>query len=413
MNINSRKRHLRPSVADLRGWAQLATQATRGVTAIVEGVHQSVWRTLGAPAGEHDGRTRGLTGSVYRGIDGITRKVGGGVDGFLARLQERFDSDDQDSPHGIAMRSIMNGVMGDHLVASANPLALPMSLRRAGIEVTAQRARTLHDPRRHIVLSIHGLCMNDLQWRGDHRGDEVDHAATVAAALGATALSLRYNTGLHVSENGRSLSELLAQLVAFWPVPIEQITFVTHSMGGLVARSACHHGEDTGQLWRTRLRHLVFLGTPHHGAPLERGGQWLDRLLGQSLFSAPFAALGQMRSAGITDLRHGNVRDADWQGRDRFTSAHDHREHLPLPDDVACFSVAATLAARRGPLAERLIGDGLVPLHSALGQHDVADRDLGLHRHAHWISHGTGHIELLYRPEVGTQIVNWCLKLRD
>ena len=65
------------------------------------------------------------------------------------------------------------------------------------------------------------------------------------------------------------------------------------------------------------------------------------------------------------------------------------------------------LAAKRGPLAERLIGDGLVPLRSALGQHDDPDRDLGLHRHAHWISHGTGHIELLHRPEVGARILEW------
>ncbi len=407
MNADVRKRRLRPAVSDVRGWAQLATQATRGITAIVEGVHQSVWRTLGAPEGEHVGRTRGLTGHVYRSIDGITRAVGGGVDGLLARLQERFDDEALDPPQRVAMRSILNGVMGDHLVASGNPLALPMSLRQLGREISAQTVHDLQDPRSHIVLSLHGLCMNDLQWQGGHRGEAVDHAAAMAAALGATALSLRYNSGLHVSQNGRSLSELLAQLQAFWPVPITDLSIVAHSMGGLVARSAAQHGADTEQPWRTRLRHLVFLGTPHHGAPLERGGQWIDRLLGQSLYRAPFAALGQMRSAGITDLRHGNVRDADWQGRDRFASGHDHREPLPLPDDVACFSVAATLAAKRGPLAERLIGDGLVPLRSALGQHDDPDRDLGLHRHAHWISHGTGHIELLHRPEVGARILEW------
>lgn len=116
-------------------------------------------------------------------------------------------------------------------------------------------------------------------------------------------------------------------------------------------------------------------------------------MLARTMYSAPFAKLGKMRSAGITDLRHGRVRDDG--------------EFLPLPADVACFSIAATLAASRGPIAERLIGDGLVPLRSALGQHDNPKRDLGLRELPHWISHDTGHIELLHHPEVGARILEW------
>ena len=49
--------HLRAS--DIRGIAQLATQATEAVTGIVEGVHQSVWSTLGVPGGAEPGRNAG------------------------------------------------------------------------------------------------------------------------------------------------------------------------------------------------------------------------------------------------------------------------------------------------------------------------------------------------------------------
>lgn len=400
----------RIAVSELRGALQLAAQATRGVAGIVEGVHQSVWRTLGAGRSDPTARTRGLTGLVYRGIHGVSQVVERGADRALLKLQSRLDHDHDahhPSPQRAALLSVLNGVLGDHLLDSDNPLAIPMSLRFRGNRIDANPALRIPAPRRHIVLLIHGLCMNDLQWRGERQGEVVDHGETLAAALDATPLHLRYNTGRHISQNGRELSAQLEQLIAHWPVPVERITIVAHSMGGLVARSACHYGEAASMRWRERVRHLVFLGVPHQGAPLERAGQWVDQVLGRSLYTAPFAKLGQMRSAGITDLRHGYVRDEDWQDADRFASANDPRPTLPLPADVACFSVAATLAKQRSRLAERLVGDGLVPLHSALGQHDDDTRDLGLHRHPHWISHGTGHIELLHQAAVGEQIVRW------
>ena len=113
--------------------------------------------------------------------------------------------------------------------------------------------------------------------------------------------------------------------------------------------------------WPTLMKNIVFLGTPHHGAPLERAGNWIDVILGSTPYSRPFAKLGQLRSAGITDLRYGHVLDADWQGHDRFRRKPDSRESVPLPEGVACYCVAATTASKRSLVADRLVGDGLVP----------------------------------------------------
>ena len=184
-----------------------------------------------------------------------------------------------------------------------------------------------------------------------------------------TPLYLHYNSGRHVSQNGRELAPLLQRLVAHWPVPVEELVIVGHSMGGLVARSACHHAATEGQAWLRRLTKLVFLGTPHHGAPLERGGRRIDLLLGLSPYVAPFARLGKARSAGITDLRFGNLQDADWVGRDRHAQHSDDRQPTPLPPDADTFVLAATLAERPGRVHSAVIGDGLVPLASALGEH--------------------------------------------
>ncbi|MEP6824884.1 MAG: alpha/beta hydrolase, partial [Ramlibacter sp.] len=159
--------------------------------------------------------------------------------------------------------------------------------------------------------------------------------------------------------------------------------------------------------WIGQLRHLVFLGTPHHGAPLERAGNWVDVLLGTTPYTRPFSRLVQLRSAGITDLRYGHVLQADWDGQDRFRRAPDRREILPLPAGVACYAVAATTAGKRSAVADRLLGDGLVPLRSALGQHDDPSRSLAFPKSAQWIGYRMNHMVLLHHPEVTQQLVRW------
>jgi hypothetical protein len=159
--------------------------------------------------------------------------------------------------------------------------------------------------------------------------------------------------------------------------------------------------------WPGLLKNIVFLGTPHHGAPLERAGNWIDVILGSTPYSRPFAKLGQLRSAGITDLRYGHALDVDWQGRDRFQRQPDKRQNLPLPEGVACYSVAATTAVKRSALVDRLLGDGLVPLHSALGQHNDPLRTLEFAKSSQLIVYRTNHMALLDSPAVTQQLLQW------
>jgi pimeloyl-ACP methyl ester carboxylesterase len=402
-------RHVRPT--DLRAAVQLATEATTGVIGIAEGVHQSVRRRIGLPAGTLPDRAGGLTGQVYRGIRGVTQLVGHGLDGALATLLPLVDEPGMHPAPSAGRESViaaLNGVLGDRLLASANPLAQTMELRYRGERLPLERAPLLHErlagATPHLLVLLHGLCMNDTQWlRGGH-----DHGAWLANALNCTPVYLRYNSGLHTSTNGLELARQLEALSAQWPVPLQTITLLGHSMGGLVARAACFEAQQAAsQRWPSLLRNLVFLGTPHHGAPLERAGHGIDALLAASPFTSPFSRLGKLRSAGITDLRHGHVREADWHGRDRFGAADDHREPLPLPEGVACFTAAGTLAPQRGLLSDRLNGDGLVPLRSALGQHDDPRRRLVFARDSQRTFYRTGHLELLSSAAVAEQLVQW------
>jgi hypothetical protein len=285
-----------------------------------------------------------------------------------------------------------------------------MRLRRDGklLELgSAALAEALPDATGKILVLVHGLCMSDLRWtRNAH-----DHGAALARDLGYTPVYLRYNSGLPVARNGREFSGLLEQLVGNWPVAVDELSIVAHSMGGLVARSAHHYGTLARLDWPQRLCKLVFLGTPHHGAPLERGGHWIDSLLEWSAFSAPFARLGRVRSAGITDLRHGNVL-AEGRGSGRRRTAGPRarvgaRIPLPLPSDVACYAVAASTGKRRGDLGDRLLGDGLVPVDSALGNHREPAFDLAIPLPRRWLALQTGHLDLLSSTEVYTRLRRW------
>jgi pimeloyl-ACP methyl ester carboxylesterase len=248
--------------------------------------------------------------------------------------------------------------------------------------------------------------MNDLQWRRQGH----DHGAALAKDLGFTSVYLHFNSGLHVSTNGRELAGLLERLVAEWPVPLDELVILAHSMGGLVARSACHYGEASAHAWRPALSKLVGTGCPHHGAPLERGGSWVDVLLGISRYSAPLARLGKIRSAGVTDLRFGCVLDEHWEGRDRFARAADPRRLLELPRGVECYAIAATLSAEKEgakPHSRQLRWDGLVPVDSALGRHERPELTLGFPEAHQWIAYGAGHLDLLSRADVYERIRSW------
>jgi pimeloyl-ACP methyl ester carboxylesterase len=417
-------RHLRST--DLRGLTKLATQATVGVTNIAEGVTQSVWRTMGAPNGKGEDKDndhsrseiRGITGLVYKSIRGVTQLLGKGAESLLTSLQpllDKIDHEPQESAPREAVLAALNGVMGDRLAESDNPLATPMTLRvhQRGISETlnweAMPDKALLTGK--ILIVIHGLCMNDLQWTVKNADGTVNHADTLADKLGYTPIYVRYNTGLHASQNGHELANQLELLSAVWPIPIEEISVLSHSMGGLVMRSAVQVALQSGRHWVKKLKNIVFLGTPHQGAPLEKAGNWIDTLLGATSYSAPFKKLAELRSSGITDLRFGYVLDSDWQGQDRFKSKtkqeQDRHEYLPLPEGIACFTVAATMAARRSLLADRLVGDGLVPLNSALGVHSDPKRSLAFAKSSQLIVYRTSHMALLGSTQVGEQLVAW------
>lgn len=380
----------------LQGTARLATDATTALADLVEAMHQRIsplerWSSAAA------GRTTGVTGWVYRSVRGTARIAGGTADALLGFLGAALSRSGTSAPLGggetrEAIIAVLNGIIGDHLAETANPLATRMCFRQGGRSLRLEpgsRLASLPGARREILVLMHGLCMNDMQWkRGGH-----DHGEALARESGMTPVYLRYNTGMRIASNGRLLAAGLQRLVEAWPRPVDRVVLLGHSMGGLVARSALHFAGDAGLGWTARVSHLVCLGTPHQGAPLERMGNLVEQVLGATPYTAPLARLARLRSAGVTDLRHGAIRE---DGR-----------HVPLPRGCRNFALAGSLGRKADDLGGRLLGDGLVPVRSALGKHPDAARTLrfpGRHQAVAW---KTGHLELLRSPAVFEVLEGW------
>lgn len=402
--VTTRKGSRRASsvrATDVRALGRLTIDGIVALTDLAESLHLNV-RSVSMPLGRSAvGRTKGITGLAYQSVRGITRVVGMGLDLALAPLVALSDAasqtNDVATPTRDAVIAALNGVLGDHLAATGNPLATTMQWRFRG---AALPTRFPPDVTGKVLVLVHGLCMNDVQWqRGGH-----DHGQALEHDLGFTSIYLRYNTGLPISQNGEELAHQMETLIEHWPVEVKEFVILTHSMGGMVARSALKHATAQSLSWVGQLNKLVFLGTPHLGAPLERGGHWIDQLLDVSPYSAPFVRLGKMRSAGITDLRTGDIDRRNTNTRKARLSAVDS---TAMPPTIRCFAIAGSTGKRAGDISDVVLGDGLVPVNSALGHHADPTRALRIAKSRQAIVFETNHMALLSSSRVYTLLKKW------
>lgn len=392
--------------SDLQGINYLVTDAIVNITKIVESLHHRINRVSGVfghPSQEH---TSGIPGKVYKGVRGLAKLFGSAIDTPLAAL-DKVIKNEPNGPSIRALRAALNGILGDYLESRQNPLATHMHfnfagqpLSEEGIKKTIDQAIRETDGK--VLLMVHGLCMNDLQWSRDGH----NHGEHLAEVLGTTPLYLTYNSGQHISQNGQQLSEALDLLVKHASSPLS-IHIVAHSMGGLVTRSAIHAAQKAEHNWTNNVKKIVFLGTPHHGAPLEKTGNWLNIVLGKHPYTAPFSRLIQLRSNGITDLRHGNITDKDEQPRNPFDFVRDNRQVIPLPKGPECYAIAGCAGTSPSLHNIELIGDGLVTVDSALGRHENREHTLRFDPQHQAVLKNINHMQLLSSKEVYRVIRDW------
>ncbi len=395
-------------LSNARGATRLTFDSVEGIVNIVEQMHETIARhpLPLARRPEVNSRAHGLlASSIYSVIRGVNATLREGVD-LTMKLWPDPQSARQPSPQEPAWVSAVNGVCGDHLEATRNTLAIDMHFstpeKRLDLDPGAI-ASVLPGASPHIVVLVHGLCLSPHAWR--RRGSQ-SVGDTLHAAHGMTPVYLGYNTGRHISTNGRELAEQLTRLCAAWPVPVESLSLVGHSMGGLIIRSACWYAEEAGAPWLASLRRIACLGTPHHGAALEKAGSLFDRSMQAIQYVDPLL-LGKHRSAGIKDLRHGNLLDEDWAQADDAAPLQDTRRPVPLLDGVDYYFIAASVGRDDRDLMGHLLGDFLVRLGSATGTHHDYERHLPVPADHCRIFPEMSHFALLSDPRVHEQVVAW------
>jgi pimeloyl-ACP methyl ester carboxylesterase len=399
-------------VDELRSLARLGFDELRRATGGIGEVHRAVAeRAFGASGrGGLPARTLhdAISNGVYAGLGGAARLAGVAAEAGLGRRVVRDGRRLSASPRGALLMGALNGLMGDSLEREGSDLHQPMSVRAGGRPVPLDPG-ALADAHPgaggRLVVFLHGLMETELSWRvGAGRGGET-YATRLRRDLGCTPVEVRYNSGRHISENGLSLADLLSELVARWPAEVESIALVGHSMGGLVARSACHQGAERGDDWAGLVRHVISLGTPHMGAPLAQGVHWMSAALWAVPETRPFARLLRRRSAGIRDLRQGSLVDADWRDCDPDALRAVACREVPLLEGAThCFVAATVTRSGRDPVG-RLLGDCLVLQTSASGRSRTRripfDEGYGAH------VGGTHHLALLNHPRVYERMLRW------
>lgn len=285
--------------------------------------------------------------------------------------------------------AILSGFIGDWLEARQNPLAINMGLHHAGRPLDLDMAAAIENPKRSLIVLIHGLTELETIW--DFPGQSGHNYATaLCERLGATPLTLRYNSGRAIYENGRELSTLLEHLVEAWPVPVENLFLLGHSMGGLLIRSACHYGQAETCSWTQQLDSCVYLGSPHDGSWLARLAQGTTGLMQQMPrdYLRAVADLINLRSAGIRNLNQGTVLEAEGT--------------TPLLPGVRHFAVSGLLGRQRQHPVNRLIGDALVHEASACGRGQT-----GWQLDGEAVFAGIDHIRLAHHPDVLDKLEEW------
>jgi hypothetical protein len=391
---------------EARGWANLAAEVTESVLArTVHGIHRAVsgrvFGLLGPVATPirlaHDVITDGVHAAVRVSVRGLGR-VGAVAAAELARKHDRPWHDR--SATGSRLAAVAHGLVGD-LAEIAPPLDLPLTLREDGRDVSLDAGalrEAFPGALDRVAVFVHGLVEDERVWDvGEDRPDRTGLPATFAAH-GYTSVRVRYGSGRPIPRNGAAFDELLQALVEGWPQPVSELVIVGHSMGGLVARSACAYATERGHTWTAPLRHVAYLGAPHLGAPLEQVVHQAAARFGRIPELAPLIAILERRSAGIRDLRHGTI--------------NERAEELlgaiaPIPDDpwfegVDHHLVVGRLHRDERHLLNRVLGDLLVTASSATGR--GRERRIDGER-VHVVSVPVHHFGLCWHPEVADHLV--------
>ncbi len=306
--------------------------------------------------------------------------------------------------------SILNGIVGDKLHDTA--LGIEMGFFHQNKRIILEQDRLLEHfeqsnkvPTNKVCILVHGVTDNEATWSFR---DQNDYGSLLAQDMQYTPFYLRYNSGLHISDNGKILAALLEKLHQNYPVAITEICIIAHSMGGLVTHSACYHASEEGLIWPQKVKQIFLLATPHLGSYLEKFANlttnilekvpnWHTRLVGKVI---------NLRSAGIKDLRYGYLTESDWKDQDPDRLLKNNKKPPPVLENTAYYVISGRLTDTERHWVSQLFGDILVSTKSAVARSKNTE-EFNFSDDNHFAMAKTFHFQLQSSIKVYEQIKNW------
>lgn len=308
--------------------------------------------------------------------------------------------------------SVLNGIIGDRLEGQDSRYAIPMALY-AGVERLPVSGSSLDQlalaSKGRISVLAHGSCSSEKDWSFG-RAPLTDYGSLLQADGAYVPFYLRYNSGLHISTNGKRCSDLLEDLVRRYPLQVKEIILIGHSMGGLIFRSACYYGTREHRRWVKLVGRIFYLGSPHFGTHFEKFGKLTTTILHliPTIPTKAIAALIELRSAGIKDLRHGYLIDQDWEDENADDLFYVHQNKIPLLKTANHYLICGTLSKAADSRIGRLFGDGMVHPGSGTGRGLLPKSRIPFPEDHCRIFPGISHYNLLKSRKVYRQIRAWC-----
>jgi len=312
--------------------------------------------------------------------------------------------------------SAFNGIIGDYLNQRENELAIDMAFynNNKAIDLNKSISEQINIKlSSKICIFVHGLCCNESFWFFNTDSENKDQYTSYGILLNKekkyTPFYLRYNSGLHISENGEKLSNLLDQFISAYDKKINEISLIGHSMGGLLLSSASIYGQNFNHKWIKKAKNFIYIGSPHMGSPLEKLGNIISFAL--DIPNHPVTDLIEkivnVRSSGIKDLRYGNIKHEEWKDHNPDEFLTSHREKISLLQGAKHYAIAGTIPNNPDGVASNIIGDALVRKPSALI--DDMQKEYGNQLKSDNIQTfpGVNHINLGHNLDVYKQIKKW------
>lgn len=253
----------------------------------------------------------------------------------------------------------VSSVVGDSFAGLVTTSEIQASFRSEGKDVGVEKV--LEDwkrsNRKKIMICVPGLFCDESLWT---KNGEPSLAKTMEEE-GYFPVFLRFNPGLHISDNGKKLLALLKSFLEHPDVRDLKADYISYSQGGLILRSAFYLAKQEAPEFSKRIGKVLFISSPDGGSYIEKAGFWLG--LGAEAFPVfpvqLIGFIGNQRSDAMKDLSHGIIREEDWKNGSHL-GRYAKDVYFGELDEIDAYQIYSLVSEKDGGNWSSWIGDGII-----------------------------------------------------